>query len=197
MQTVVLLLAIGALAIAAYGDVRTRLIPNRLVYAIGILGLVRMILAGDPFAAAYTFAAGAVVLLLGVLLFWRGMLGGGDAKLLTATVLLVGHHALFDFLFVMALSGGVLALAVLAADRLGPWFRSIPLVIGVGDGPSRLAILAEEKLDRWLPFMARPATNAPGAEQASGTPARPTVPYGVAIAAAGILILVLQTSSPG
>ena len=195
MQTVVLLLAIGALAIAAYGDVRTRLIPNRLVCAIGVLGLVRMILAWDPIAAAYTFAAAAVVLLLGVLLFWRGMLGGGDAKLLTATVLLVGHHALFDFLFVMALSGAVLALAVLAADKLGPWLRSIPLVAGVG--PARAVSLAEEKLDQWLPFVVRPAPNSPGAEPTSFLPARRSVPYGVAIAAAGILILVLQTISPG
>ena len=197
MQIAVLLFASGILAIIAYGDVRTRRIPNRLVYAVGVCGLLRMILVGDPLAACYTVAAAVAVLAVGILLFWRGMLGGGDAKLLAATSLLVGHGALFDFLFVMALSGGLLALMVLAADKFGPWFRSIALPVGAYGGPVRLAVLAQGKLDRWLNFDADRAANSPGFEQPAGSRSRPTVPYGVAIAAAGIMILVLQTSSPG
>ena len=37
--------------IAAYGDVRTRRIPNALVLAVAALGLVRLVLAGDLEAA--------------------------------------------------------------------------------------------------------------------------------------------------
>ena len=68
----------------------------------------------------------------------------------------------------MSLCGALIALAVVAADRLG----------------SAAALCSA------------PGDDAAGAEQ-SGTPARLTVPYGVAIAAAGILILLLQSSPPG
>jgi len=194
VQTVVLILAIGVLAVVAYGDVRTRRIPNGLVYAIGVLGLVRMISAGDPIAAGYTLAAGAVMLVIGVLLFWRGMLGGGDAKLLAASVLLVGHHGLFDFLLVMSLCGVFLVLAVLAADRLGPWLQHLPATLGLDGAPVRLAVRVQDRLDRWLRQVPR---GVPDIEETSGTPSRRSVPYGVAIAAAGVLILVLQNAGTG
>ncbi len=48
MQTAVLIAGMGILAAIAYGDVRTRRIPNVLAGAIAVLGLVRMILGGDP-----------------------------------------------------------------------------------------------------------------------------------------------------
>ena len=78
----------------AYRDMRTRRIPNELAVAIGALGLVRMILAGDPGAALYTLAAGAAVFAVDCLLFWRGLIGGGDVKLLAASTLLVGYRDL-------------------------------------------------------------------------------------------------------
>jgi Flp pilus assembly protein protease CpaA len=194
MQTVLMIVAIAVLAVVAYGDVRTRRIPNGLVYAICVLGLVRMMLAGDLASAGYTLVAASLVLVIGFLLFWRGMLGGGDAKLLAATVLLVGHRDLFDFLFVMSIFGGLLAIAVLAADRLAPWLQLVPVTIGVYGGPVRLAVRLRESLDRWL-CQIPPST--PGVEEDSGSTSRRTVPYGVAIAAAGVFVLVLQTAATG
>jgi prepilin peptidase CpaA len=90
-------------------------------------------------------------------LFWRGLLGGGDVKLMTATGLLIGYHDLFQFLFVMSISGALVALAVLSRDRFG-----------------------------------RRAITSPAAEH-QNPPARLTVPYGVAIAAAGIVTLLVQS----
>ena len=165
MQTVFLVPAIGIFVVAAYGDVRTRRIPNALSYAIGSLGLLRMLLAGDPIAAGWTLAAAAGVLVVGFMFFWGGTFGGGDAKLLTGAVLLVGNRDLFDFLLLMSLFGAVLALALLIGDRLVPRLRRA----------------------------ARPvAPNTTGA--AARREAWPTVPYGVAISAAGMIILLLQTS---
>jgi Flp pilus assembly protein protease CpaA len=80
--------------------------------------------------------------------------------------LLVGYHDLYGFLVVMSLCGGVIALAVLTASKFG-------------GSP------------RHLPSSALTAAAAPPAP-----PSRPTVPYGVAIALAGVLILVLQSSVP-
>ena len=167
MQTVILFLGIGIFALVAYGDVRRRRIPNVLAVAIGALGLVRMILAGDPSAFLHTLTAGAAVFAAAFLLFWRGLVGGGDVKLLTAASLLVGYHDLLSFLFLMSLCGAVVSLAVVATNKLAPWLRPIP----------------------------RPATVV--SRQPEGTPARLSVPYGVAIAAAGVVILVLQSSAPG
>src|SRR5439155_8508456 len=103
---IIVVVAIVIFAAAAYRDVRSRRIPNALSYAIGSLGLLRMLLAGDPVAAGWTFAAAAFVLAIGFMLFWGGTFGGGDAKLLTGAVLLVGYHDgyhdLFRFLFLMS-----------------------------------------------------------------------------------------------
>jgi prepilin peptidase CpaA len=168
VQTTSMLLGIGLFTVVAYGDVRTRRIPNELAFGIGGLGLFRMIMAGDLSAALCTGSAAAAVFGLGFLLFRRGLVGGGDVKLVTAAALLVGYHDLLGFLILMSLGGGGLALAVLAEDRFRTWLRSIA---------HRAAI--------------------PAFQADHGISGRPSVPYGVAIAAAAVLILVLQSSGPG
>jgi len=170
VQSAVVILAIGILAIIAYGDLRRRRIPNELSLAIAILGLTRMLLGDDAVAAGPTLAAAAAVFVAAFLLFWRGILGGGDAKLVAATAILIGYHDLFRFLFVMSLCGGPLALAILGRDNLGPW----------------------------LERLSRPA-GMPSAMEATGriaAPMRSTVPYGAAIAAAGVIMLILKNSLP-
>ena len=117
MQTIVVAAAIGIFITIAYGDVRTRRIPNALAAAIAILGLARMILADDPVATGHTLVAGAAVFAVTFLLFWWGAFGGGDAKLISATVMLVGFRDMFDFFLLMSLCGGVLALVILTRDR--------------------------------------------------------------------------------
>lgn len=167
MRTVVIIAAIGILAVIAYGDVRTRRIPNGLAGTIAVLGLARMMLAGDPLTAAHTFEAAAVVFTAAFLLFRRGVLGGGDAKLVAATALLIGSQDLLGFLFLMSMCGGVLALASLARDQL-----------------------------RRLHWQLSRHARAPSMTQVAGcitAPARSTVPYGVAIAAAGVITLVHGT----
>jgi prepilin peptidase CpaA len=118
MHMPMLVIAIGLLLLVAYGDARTRRIPNTLNLTIGALGAVRLVLADSPIDAALTLAAAAVVFAAGILLFWRGVIGGGDAKLVSAMILLVGHHKALDFLVLMSLSGGALALAIMARDVL-------------------------------------------------------------------------------
>jgi Flp pilus assembly protein protease CpaA len=167
VQTVIVVLAMGAFIAAAYVDVRRRRIPNALSYLIGSLGLLRILLAGDPVTAGWTLAAAAGVLVVAFMFFWGGTFGGGDAKLLTGAVLLIGYHDLFEFVFLMSLFGAVLALAILIGDRL------IPRIRRVGQrAAGRDATAAAARRDVW-----------------------PTVPYGVAISTAGMIILVLQISA--
>jgi prepilin peptidase CpaA len=166
VHTAVLSTSIVILAIIAYDDVRTRRIPNVLAFSIAALGLVRMIYDLDLMAAIHTIEASAAVFAAAFVLFWRGMLGGGDAKLIAATALLIGNHDLVDFLFLMSVCGGALALAILARDEL--------------------------RLQRWYcsrSFRATP-THAPSRIQAMPS----TVPYAVAIASAAAVVLTLRTS---
>src|SRR5207237_10193720 len=137
MQTLTTILRIAVLVVAAYGDIRRRLIPNELAIAIAILGLARMIIAGEPGAALWTLAAAAVVLLMGFLCFWRGWVGGGDAKLLPAVVLLVGYRDVSDLLLIMSLAGGLLTLLVVARHKLGAMLPPLAVVLGFCGAPLR------------------------------------------------------------
>ncbi len=159
MQYLIPILGVGLFAVAAFGDVRNRRIPNALSLAVAMLGVVRLLMAGDPGMAVTGVLAAAAVLAVGFGLFWWGLIGGGDAKLAAAAILLVGHRALPDFIVTMSLAGLVVSMAVVA----GHWRRrrAIPLAEGAS---------AEVSMPR------------------------PTVPYGVAIAVAAILILALQSS---
>jgi prepilin peptidase CpaA len=163
LQILVLILGICIFAIVAYGDIRTRRIPNELVVAILALAAFRIALTGDPSAALYTLAASVALFAATFLLFWRGLLGGGDVKLLVATGFLIGYHDLFQFLFVMSICGALVALAVVAHKRLG--------------GAAAAAALEHQEPPE--------------------PPARLTVPYGVAISAAGIVTLLAQSFPPG
>jgi prepilin peptidase CpaA len=182
MQVIVAGLAVAAFVVAAFGDIKNRRIPNGLVLAIGVLGIARLTLAGDFGAGAMTLLAAAAVLAVGFLLFWRGLIGGGDAKLLATATLLVGYHDLFGFLFLMSLCGGVLAAAVLAQHRIRPWAEAFVLALAVW-GMRSERIVPEPR--------ASVALNA-----GDGAAAPLSVPYGVAIAAAGIITLGLQTVPP-
>jgi prepilin peptidase CpaA len=105
------LLALLALALAALSDVARRRIPNAVVAAVALAGLLRQALAGAPF---FALVAAACVLLAATLLWLRGLLGGGDVKLLAAASLLVPAALVPMLLLATALAGGVLAALHLA-----------------------------------------------------------------------------------
>jgi prepilin peptidase CpaA len=164
MDSAFLVVAVGVLTIIAYHDVRTRRIPNALSLTIATLGLSRIALAGDVVAGWYTLAAATVTFAGAFVMFRCGTIGGGDAKMISATALLIGYRDLFDFLFLMSLCGGALALATIAIENL------------------------EWPLKRfWLP--AYIPTSA-GTGRVRSPPKASTVPYGLAVATAGVITLI-------
>jgi prepilin peptidase CpaA len=164
MHSAVLAVAVGILVIVAYQDMQTRRIPNALSLATAALGLTRIAFAAEVIHAGYTLAAAMIIFAITFALFQRGAIGGGDAKILPATALLIGDRELLGFLFLMSLCGGVLALGILAAERLDLSF-------------GRLRRGAHEsstgQTDR-------------GRVASKGS----TVPYGVAVATAGVITLI-------
>lgn len=165
MHSAVVVVAVTILAIIAYGDMRFRRIPNPLSLAIAVLGIGRLVLAHNLAAAGYTFAAALLTFAVTFYLFWRDAIGGGDAKLIAAMALLIGHQQWLNFLFLMSVSGGLLALPILARNEVNP---------------------ARDRIWRLTGKPPRSTTgpSLPAAEKA-------TVPYGVAVAAAGALTLIM------
>ncbi len=145
---------------AALSDLRSRLIPNRLVAAVLALALLRAGLGGFLFTAGH-LAAVAALFMACVGLFAAGAIGGGDAKLLPATALALPIGSWPAFLLATALCGGVLALVMLVADRFGR--RPAARACAAGGGA--------------------PERQAGNEEPAAG------VPYGVAIATGALAAL--------
>jgi prepilin peptidase CpaA len=109
-----LVLVFPALVIVgAVKDALSYTIPNWISLALVAAFPAAALAVGLPPAAmAAHLAAGAGVLAVGMLLFARGWLGGGDAKLLSAAVLWMGWPAALIFLLKVALAGGLLALTL-------------------------------------------------------------------------------------
>lgn len=150
-------LGIAALATvirAAWSDLRTRLIANRLPALLVGLGVPGHVLRATDWAKAAALAGGALVLALvafaGLFALWRfGKIGGGDVKLLVAATFFVGTDGFPALLAGTAFAGGLLALAYLIVST------RLPLVA------CQLAAMTS----------------------AGGAMAPATIPYGVAIAA--------------
>ena len=118
---------------AAIRDVETLTIPNWLNAWLAFLFLPACILAlpGWGLFSAHLMA-GAIALVVSFLLFGFGVFGGGDAKMIPAVMLWIGPTGAMDFMFGMAVVGGMLALLVLIARRTmpvpnGPVFGAIVL----------------------------------------------------------------------
>ncbi len=119
------------LAYAAFSDVFTMTIPNR-VSIILIVSFALIAPMTDMPWTVYAQHFGAALLVFSVCfaLFAFGVMGGGDAKLLTATALWFGMTAqLFDFLIYVTLVGGLLTLALLIArsDRFAVLVNRVSL----------------------------------------------------------------------
>jgi prepilin peptidase CpaA len=97
------------LGAAVWFDIRLRRIPNALTVAgLGVALLLRSVNGVDSLADGFAGAGFAVVLAL--IPFAFGLLGGGDVKLLGAVGGFMGAEHLFGALLAIALAGGVLAL---------------------------------------------------------------------------------------
>jgi prepilin peptidase CpaA len=120
-EAAVLIVLPGAVAFAAAMDLLTMKIPNRISVLMVLAFFPLALLAGlDAWAIADHVAAGALMLLLGVLLFIPGWFGGGDAKLMAAIGLWIGAENLMAYMLWVALAGGLIAAAFFSV-------RSMPL----------------------------------------------------------------------
>lgn len=110
-----LLIALAiALLFAAFTDIRSRTISNKLNIAIAVCAPVFWWTSGHALwpevAMQLGVALAAFVVLAG--LFAAGLMGGGDVKLLTALALWIEPVAFLQLLVIMAIAGGVLTIVM-------------------------------------------------------------------------------------
>jgi len=118
MPCVAAILLAGAAALllgAALHDLACRTIPNWIPAALALDGLALRVLSGQVLGG---IVSGAVVFAGAALLWRRGLMGGGDVKLLGAAALVVPAGLALILILAVALAGGVLALIYLALRRL-------------------------------------------------------------------------------
>lgn len=106
------------LSLAAVGDVLRYLIPNTLCLGLALLAIPAMALSGaDVTTILWHGVVGMLVLVVVSLLFFRGMIGGGDVKLLAAAAIWTGWPLIVPLLIYTACAGGLIAVALLLARR--------------------------------------------------------------------------------
>src|SRR4051812_2996174 len=150
-------LEILLLVYVAMIDIATRLIRNEICLALALLGIAGQL--ASPMQITESLIAATILLLLLLVIYTRGLIGGGDVKLLVALAIGLPLLGVLQLLTVTALAGGVLALVHLMM-RLLPSPRLAP----AGSSFVRRVYAIE----RW-----RNLRHAP-------------LPYGVAIACGGI-----------
>jgi prepilin peptidase CpaA len=102
------------MAFAAVSDMLTMTIANRVsLLLIASFAVVAPMIGMDLATYGMHFAAGGIVLAVTFALFAMGGLGGGDAKLLSATAVWCGFSSvLFEYLITVGIFGGFLTLAL-------------------------------------------------------------------------------------
>lgn len=141
------------MAFAAFSDLLTMTIPNRVSLALVAAFVALAVIAGAPLGDILAHVSCAAATLVATFaMFHLRWMGGGDAKLAAATALWLGWELLADYALVAGLAGGALTLAILELRRLEPRFIA---------NSSSLAHLCDKTAG---------------------------VPYGIALAIAGLLV---------
>jgi prepilin peptidase CpaA len=111
----------AAMAFAGAMDLLTMTIPNRISIGLVIAFVAAAIVVPLGWAEiASHVGAGFLMLVIGIAMFSLGWLGGGDAKLLAAAALWFGFEGLVQYLVVVTIAGGALALIILGYRSLAP-----------------------------------------------------------------------------
>lgn len=115
-----------ALICAAVSDFRSMEIPNWTSIAIAVTFLPSAWFAGiSAFDISVHYGIGAVLLAGGAVLFAKGVIGGGDVKLLAAAGVWMDLDDIGPYLVVVSLLGGLLAIGILAVNRVAALRRML------------------------------------------------------------------------
>lgn len=143
-----LLLVLAALLLtAAVGDLRRRIIANRLNLAVALLAVPWWLAIGlTPVEIGVQVGIALAALAVFAACFAFGWMGGGDVKLITALALWLPLAQFAQLLVWMAIGGGVLTLAMLLRHRLRAAAGAVEVPYGVAIAGAALLIVANDIL---------------------------------------------------
>lgn len=148
MTVVLLALFVLAMAVAACGDIRARIIPNRLNLAIALAAPLFWWATGVTLWPGVAVQVGVALAVFALFtgLFALGMMGGGDVKLIAAVALWLPWRATIDALVLTAVLGGVVTLMTLLVHRIrrSPGNPEVPY--GVAIAMAAVTVCAEPYL---------------------------------------------------
>lgn len=163
-----LMLLIPVTTLITYYDVRYRRIPNTLVLATLLGGLILNVAAGGWAGGLASLKGGALAFGLMLVLHIFSAMGAGDVKLFGAIGSVIGVSLVFQTFLVVLVTGG--ALAVIVSVRNGRLRETM----------NRVLLIFINLLSGWQP----PRFPTPQDRRA-------TIPYGVAITFGTLISLVL------
>lgn len=161
--TLAIVIVFGALAYAAVSDVASRRIPNSLPIIIALSFLIAGVAHPERVDMIGGLWVAAIIFFVGFLGFAFGKVGGGDVKLLAAAGLWAGPLAALDYLIVVGLVGGGLAL--------------LYLIPSIAHAMTWLRVTVEQRVPA-LQYVLL-----------TGDVKKTGLPYGVAIASGGFYLL--------
>lgn len=142
------------MAVAALSDATTMLISNRISLALALgFAPIAWLVGASPADIALHYSCGFAVFGMMFGMFAFGLIGGGDAKLASATAIWLGWDTILNYGLTTAMLGGFLSIGLLAARKL----------------PLPQALVQRE----WIARLHDPKSG---------------VPYGVALAVAGLML---------
>ncbi len=102
------------MGVAAYCDVKARLIPNNLIIA-GLVAAFGLALAGPP-GMTGMLLGGLIGGLSFLVLYMRGGMGAGDVKLMAVAGMFLGPHGAFLAVIMTALAGALVGIVYTVKD---------------------------------------------------------------------------------
>jgi prepilin peptidase CpaA len=177
IQLTAAIAALICLGAAALQDGLRYRISNPIVLALVVCFAVFAAAKGSLPFIAWSLGAGTTAMIIAAILFALGVFGGGDAKLIGAMGLWTQFAALPRFLVVMTACGGLLGLVWLARRHLA----RKPSVAAVAPDADAGAVSS-------APVSPVPVPQAPARFS--------RLPYGIAIAAAGVDYFLFTPLSP-
>lgn len=190
LQLAAALGALACLVAAAIDDAFRYRISNVIIVALVVCFAGFAAAKGSWEFLAWSLAAGACTLALAAVPFAFGIFGGGDTKLIAAMALWTQFAALPRFVVVMSAFGGALGVIWIIRRR-----RNKACAPAATATPAETAAPTENA--------AEPAGQPTKAESSAQDPAAPVaeaplskLPYGIAIALAGIEFFVFGPFSP-
>ncbi len=145
IEAAILIIFPFAMAFAGVSDLLSMTIQNRVSLILILSFAILAPMIGMPWDIyAMHFVAGASVLAVTFTLFATGTMGGGDAKLMSATAVWLGwNFGLAEYLLTMSALGGLLTLAILR-------YRSSHLVLAYTARFEFMSRLAQK--DQGVPY---------------------------------------------